>query len=105
MRKIISTFGLATALVLGSASPALADDNGEMHRGVDGCFAWSWNGDGFFSTTFYYHNRCRKPHKISIRWSGTGHPPQIITVQGHAKGSTTNTYSSDVVSVEDLGRA
>ncbi|CAM5558751.1 hypothetical protein BOQ63_006780 (plasmid) [Streptomyces viridifaciens] len=61
----------AVLLTVGLSSPAAYAQTRSMHRGVDGCIAWSYD-PGVWSTTVYLHNRCDTTRlaKIAWKWSG-----------------------------------
>ncbi|MES9537620.1 MULTISPECIES: hypothetical protein [unclassified Actinomadura] len=91
------TAGLAVGV---GAAPASAD----VHRGVAGCFAWSY-GDGNSSVTVYWHNRCKTKHKLQIKYSLSWTTKTYKTSvkadgKGHKKFQTAS-----IVSIRDLGRA
>lgn len=92
---------LAAGVLLVSAAPAAADT---MHRGVDGCFSWSWKDGGFATTTVYYTNRCKQVHRIRITWDDPG-GSETHTVGGRKSGSSYTMWGTKVVYVSDEGRA
>ncbi|MEU6987340.1 hypothetical protein ABZ946_28585 [Streptomyces sp. NPDC046324] len=74
---------LAVAVQIGAVAPAAAEDR--VHRGVDGCIAWSWSEGGFATTAVYYSNRCQTARKIKIHWEGTA-SSETQTVGAKKKG-------------------
>jgi hypothetical protein len=93
---IVAT-GLGTGL---SATPASA----AVHRGVAGCFAWSW-GDGNSSVTVYWHNRCPRTHRLKIKYSlGWTTKNYTAVVKGDAKGHR-KFQTASIVSITDGGAA
>lgn len=94
---VAATIAAVTAIGI---VPASAD---VPHRGVNGCFAYSW-APGWFTTTLYWHNRCSTRHRIEVVWDGQIYNPTVRLVNGYAKG---NAWAADdgVTGVYDLGRA
>ncbi|MFJ1795295.1 hypothetical protein [Kitasatospora griseola] len=99
-RRIAVVAATALAAVGLSATPALA----ATHRGVAGCFAWSWDDSGWFSTTVYWHNRCSVAHRIEVVWDGNAYALTTRSVPANGSGNTWTT-SDAVEHVYDLGRA
>ncbi|GAA2205872.1 hypothetical protein GCM10009850_013300 [Nonomuraea monospora] len=97
----VAAVAAASVVVAGlAATPASAD----VHRGVAGCFAWSW-GDGNTSVTVYWHNRCRTKHKITIKYSlSWTYKTYTATVGGGGKGHK-KFQTASIVSIKDSGRA
>ncbi len=58
----------AAFLTVGLSSPAASAQTRSMHRGVDGCIAWSYD-PGVWSTTVYLHNRCDTTRLAKIVWT------------------------------------
>ncbi|MBO2457154.1 hypothetical protein [Actinomadura violacea] len=99
---VIATAAVATAgLGVGvGAAPASAS----VHRGVAGCFAWSW-GDGNTSVTVYWHNRCKTTHKLKIKYSlSWTYKTYSTNVKANAKGHK-KFQTASIVSITDAGRA
>ncbi|MEV0313478.1 hypothetical protein [Nonomuraea fuscirosea] len=81
------------------AAPAAAD----VHRGVAGCFAWSW-GYGNTSVTVYWHNRCKTRHKLTIKYSLSWTTKTYTAkVGGDGKGHK-RFQTASIVSIKDSGR-
>ncbi|NJP89416.1 hypothetical protein HCN51_08155 [Nonomuraea sp. FMUSA5-5] len=101
IRTRAAVVAAASAVVAGlAATPASAD----VHRGVAGCFAWSW-GDGNTSVTVYWHNRCTTKHKITIKYSlSWTYKTYTATVGGDGKGHK-KFQTASIVSIKDAGRA
>lgn len=98
---VIAAASVATAgLGIGvGAAPASAS----VHRGVAGCFAWSW-GDGNTSVTVYWHNRCRTRHLLKIKYS-LGWTDRNYTAKVSANGKGHHKFqTASVVSIKDGGR-
>ncbi|GGS57128.1 hypothetical protein GCM10010156_14790 [Planobispora rosea] len=90
----------AAGLGVGVAAPASAD----VHRGVAGCFAWSW-GDGNTSVTVYWHNRCDNKRKLKIKYS-LGWTTKSYTAVVGADGKGHKKFqTASIVSITDGGRA
>lgn len=93
----VATVGVGFGI---SAAPASAS----VHRGVSGCFAWSW-GDGNTSVTTYWHNRCTTTHKLKIKYSlSWTTKTYTAVVKGNAKGHK-KLQTASIVSITDGGRA
>ncbi|MEU7743146.1 hypothetical protein [Nonomuraea sp. NPDC049158] len=92
---------VVTGLGVGvGAAPAAAD----VHRGVSGCFAWSW-GDGNTSVTVYWHNRCGNKRKLKIKYSlGWTNKNYTAVVKSDGKGHK-RFQTASIVSIKDGGRA
>lgn len=82
-----------------STAPASAAD--KVHRGKDGCFSWSWEDGGVFTTTIYLKNNCKTTHKAEIIW--TNGAESHVTLKAGQKGSDYSAAADGVKSVEDLG--
>ncbi|MBG0831066.1 hypothetical protein HS041_25225 [Planomonospora sp. ID67723] len=97
---VVAAASLAAAgLGVGAAAPASA----EVHRGVAGCFAWSW-GDGNTSVTVYWHNRCDDKRKLNIKYSlGWTTKSYTAVVGGDGKGHK-RFQTASIVSITDGGR-
>ena len=104
LRSRLAVLATATATIAGigigiGAAPASA----KVHRGVAGCFAWSW-GDGWNSRTVYWHNRCSTRHKIAIKyWNRRYTKTYSTTVAGDGKGHE-KLPASGIKSIKDKGR-
>jgi hypothetical protein len=104
LRKRAAVVAAASAVAVGlgaglGATPASAG----VHRGVAGCFAWSW-GDGNTSVTVYWHNRCKTKHKITIKYSlGWTTKTYSANVAGDGKGHK-KFQTASIVSIKDSGR-
>ncbi|WP_067804076.1 hypothetical protein [Actinomadura formosensis] len=99
---VIATAAVATAgLGVGvGATPAMA----KVHRGVSGCFAWSY-GDGNTSVTVYWHNRCKRREKLRIVYSlGWTNKTYRKVVGSNAKGHK-KFQTASIVAIVDDGRA
>ncbi|WP_353944448.1 hypothetical protein ABII15_24515 [Streptomyces sp. HUAS MG91] len=103
MIRYLATAALAAAPLLVNASPAFTPDT--VHRGVTGCFSWSWKDGGALTTTVYYRNRCDTAHTLRIRWSSAASGNEDIKVKAGAKGSTWSFVSLKPLGFADLGRA
>ncbi|MDF5754985.1 hypothetical protein [Spongiactinospora sp. TRM90649] len=89
----------ATGLIGVGATPASAG----VHRGVTGCFSWSW-GDGNTSVTVYWHNRCKSKRKLNIKYSlGWTTKKYTAVVKGDGKGHK-KFQTASIVSIKDGGR-
>ncbi|MFC4009923.1 hypothetical protein ACFOY2_22020 [Nonomuraea purpurea] len=105
LRTRAAVVAASTAVVAGlgvgvSATPASAD----VHRGVTGCFAWSW-GDGNTSVTVYWSNRCGNKRKLYIKYS-LGWTTKNYTAVVKAGGKGHKRFqTASIVSIRDGGRA
>jgi len=97
--RVVVLIASTLALVGLSTTPAWA----ATHRGVAGCFAWSWDDSGWFSTTVYWHNRCTTAHKLEVQWDGNAYALTRRTVPANGSGNTWTT-SDGVKAVYDAGR-
>jgi hypothetical protein len=102
-RAAVVATAAVTALGLGTM-PAFAVSADSVHRGVNGCFAYSYGDPGWFSVTVYYHNRCSTRHRIGIVWDGNSYAETQRNVPANGKGSAWST-SDGVLGVYDLGRS
>ncbi|WP_420035326.1 hypothetical protein ACN2WE_25845 [Streptomyces sp. cg28] len=105
MIRYLATAALVAASLLGGASPALALTSDTVHRGVTGCFSWSWKDGGALTTTVYYRNRCDTAHTLRVRWSSAASGNEDIKVGAGEKGSTWSFVSLKPLGFADLGRA
>ncbi|WP_329248232.1 hypothetical protein OG417_00885 [Actinoallomurus sp. NBC_01490] len=78
----VAIAGLGVGIGTASASAS------SVHRGVSGCFAWSYGkGVTITSRTVYWHNRCSTTHRLKISYVHRGSIAEHTTnVKGHAKG-------------------
>jgi hypothetical protein len=98
---VIATAAVATAGL--GASVGAAPASASVHRGVAGCFAWSW-GDGNTSVTVYWHNRCKTAHKLKIKYSlGWTYKTYSANVKANGKGHK-KFQTASIVSITDAGR-
>ncbi|MEU0564031.1 hypothetical protein ABZ297_01360 [Nonomuraea sp. NPDC005983] len=95
-----ASFAAASLGVGVGAAPASAD----VHRGVNGCFAWSW-GDGNTSVTVYWHNRCRNKRKLNIKYSLGWTTKNYTAVVGSDGKGHKKFQTASIVSITDGGRA
>ncbi|SEG93244.1 hypothetical protein SAMN05444920_10872 [Nonomuraea solani] len=93
----VVTAGLGVGV---GATPASAD----VHRGVAGCFAWSW-GDGNTSVTVYWSNRCKTTHKLKIKYSLGWTTKNYTAVVGGKDKGHKRFQTASIVSIKDGGRA
>jgi hypothetical protein len=94
----VATAGLGVGI---GAAPASA----AVHRGVAGCFAWSW-GDGNTSVTVYWHNRCSTKHKLKIKYSLGWTTKTYTAIVGHVHANGHKKFqTASIVSIKDGGRA
>ncbi|GAA2750932.1 hypothetical protein [Kitasatospora cinereorecta] len=82
-------------------APGAADPH--VHRGVNGCFAWSWGDDWLWEATVYFHNRCAQPHRLRIAWKSKAVRTSVITVPADGKGRESR--MTDPLEIYDAGRA
>ncbi|WP_030237458.1 hypothetical protein [Streptomyces sp. NRRL S-350] len=92
----------ALSMLIGTSTTAEAASTRTMTRGVDGCFAYSYE-PGFATTTVYFHNRCDEPRYIKIAWKWVGLKASRIRVDGDGKGNEQRRSEPD--SVWDDGAA
>lgn len=93
----VAVAGLGAGL---GATPASAD----VHRGVNGCFSWSW-GDGNTSVTVYWHNRCKSKHKLNIKYSLGWTTKKYTAVVGADGKGHKKFQTASIVSITDGGAA
>jgi hypothetical protein len=101
MAVVATASVVATGFGVGlGTAPAAAD----VHRGVSGCFSWSW-GDGNSSVTVYWHNRCHNKRKLNIKYSlGWTTKKYTAVVKSGGKGHK-RLQTASIVSITDGGRA
>ncbi|MFC5834110.1 hypothetical protein [Nonomuraea insulae] len=105
IRNRVAAFAAASVVAAGlgvglGAAPASAD----VHRGVAGCFAWSY-GDGNSSVTVYWHNRCKTKHKLKIKYSLSWTTKNYTAVVGGNGKGHKKFQTASIVSIKDGGRA
>ncbi|TDD87011.1 hypothetical protein E1293_08670 [Actinomadura darangshiensis] len=103
-RTRIAVVAAAIATAALGAGIGAAPAQASTHRGVNGCFAWSY-GDGNTSVTTYWHNRCSTKHKLKIKYSLSWTTrTYTAVVKGNAKGHK-KLQTATIVSIYDGGRA
>ncbi|MFE7194464.1 hypothetical protein [Kitasatospora sp. NPDC057541] len=91
----------AAATVLTMLATTAAAQTRTMHRGVDGCIAWSYDDDGWLTTTVYLHNRCDHPRMAYIAWKWNGLKRSEVRLPADAKAREER--RSDVKTIYDGG--
>ncbi len=105
LRTRVASVAVASVVAAGlgvgvGAAPASA----AVHRGVSGCFSWSW-GDGNVSVTVYWHNRCTTKHKLNIKYSLGWTTKKYTAVVGANGKGHKKFQTASIVSITDGGRA
>ncbi|MDH6710770.1 hypothetical protein P3T27_007521 [Kitasatospora sp. MAA19] len=97
-----ATVVAAAVLVTGLSAPTVYAQTRGIHRGVDGCIAWSYD-PGWATTTVYVHNRCDEARVAKIAWKWTG--LEVTTVRLASDAKTSVNRRSDPDTIWDAGRA
>lgn len=111
LRRAAASAATAAALLGGSlaAAPAASADSPvetrEKHRLSDGCFTATYDDDAWASQTLYFHNRCKRAHRLKVTKIDGGESSVSFRVSGHTWGKKRFWNYSGAMVIEDMGRA